>query len=381
MTGDPGSGDARARPPAAADWLSADFEPGLVSVIIPTYNCAHLVGETLASVLAQTHDKVEAIVADDGSTDNVAEVVAGWQERFRKEKGWELKFLRLERKGGPSEGRNAGARASRGELLNYLDGDDLLSPDKIAAQFAVMRQTGADYVYGPHVRFYKLEGGYRLGTVKNLEPIAGDLVEAMIEGLSWRLMTALLTRRLSNRVGPSDSEMIRSEDADYVVRCTAATEKVAHCPRGLLYYRTQANTMSSNPSPRARESVYRVGLRMEELALRRLPPEKARPLLARHWGFWAVMFYSEESREYGESSARKALEYDPDYRPPDAGALSRLAYRLAGFRLLARKEQLAAAVRGSASRLRQAWIRPKLLAALPVSVQELLRMQRAEAGE
>jgi glycosyltransferase involved in cell wall biosynthesis len=95
----------------------------LVSIIIPTFNCANLIGETLDSVLAQTHKNWECIIVDDGSTDNTTEVVNEYLSRDNR-------FVNLNRpkhkKKGPSVCRNIGVYKALGEYIIFLDSDDLL---------------------------------------------------------------------------------------------------------------------------------------------------------------------------------------------------------------------------------------------------------------
>ena len=106
-------------------------EPGLVSVVIPTYNRAHLIGETIESVLAQTYQPVEIIVVDDGSRDNTREVV----ERY----GAAVRYIH-QSNAGVSAARNAGFVAARGEFVALLDSDDLWLPWKLEAQVSVLRR-------------------------------------------------------------------------------------------------------------------------------------------------------------------------------------------------------------------------------------------------
>lgn len=113
-------------------FLPGPGEPGLVSVIIPTYNRAHFIGDTLDSLLAQTFTNFEAIVVDDGSKDDTREVMARYIDPrihyFYKENG------------GLSSARNFGFERVRGEFVAFLDSDDLWLPWKLAAQMELFRR-------------------------------------------------------------------------------------------------------------------------------------------------------------------------------------------------------------------------------------------------
>lgn len=100
--------------------------PQLVSVIIPSYNRCALLLEALESVTAQTYNRIEIIVVDDGSTDGTASALA---ER-------NLQYIPLEHTGLPGLLRNRGIDASSGSLIAFLDSDDLWKPEKIADQVA-----------------------------------------------------------------------------------------------------------------------------------------------------------------------------------------------------------------------------------------------------
>lgn len=110
----------------------------LVSVIVPAYNAATHLRETLESALAQTYSDIEVIVVDDGSTDETLEVagaIAATDPRVR--------VLRQANKG-PGAARNLGIEQARGTLIAPLDADDLWHPTKIAKQVSVMRQAGLE---------------------------------------------------------------------------------------------------------------------------------------------------------------------------------------------------------------------------------------------
>jgi glycosyltransferase involved in cell wall biosynthesis len=106
-----------------------------VSVIIPTYNRADTVAAAVESVLNQTYPDLDVIVVDDGSTDQTAEVLAGM--------AGQITLIRQEN-AGPSAARNRGAAAAKGQILAFLDSDDLWLPEKIERQVALMRRAGPD---------------------------------------------------------------------------------------------------------------------------------------------------------------------------------------------------------------------------------------------
>ena len=103
------------------------IEP-LVSVIIPTYNRAHLIAETLDAILVQTYQNWECIVVDDGSIDNTAEVMADYMTRDSR---FQFYFRPKNRQSGGNAARNYGFELSKGEYVNWFDSDDLMSSDKI----------------------------------------------------------------------------------------------------------------------------------------------------------------------------------------------------------------------------------------------------------
>ena len=98
-----------------------------ISCIVPVYNGERFLAEALDSILAQTHQPGEIIVVDDGSTDGTPEILARYGERVRYER---------QENAGPASARNAGLGLARGELVAFLDADDLWHPEKLARQSA-----------------------------------------------------------------------------------------------------------------------------------------------------------------------------------------------------------------------------------------------------
>src|SRR5690606_1936339 len=98
----------------------------LVSVLIPAYNSAMWIGDALRSALDQTHENVEVIVVDDGSTDETLAVA-------RRYESARMKVISQENAGGCAA-RNRALAEAQGTFIQYLDADDLLAPDKIERQ-------------------------------------------------------------------------------------------------------------------------------------------------------------------------------------------------------------------------------------------------------
>jgi len=124
----------------------------LVSIIIPTYNRAHLIGETLDSVLAQTYTNWECIVVDDGSADGTDKLLATYCEKDARFQYHNRPSNRLK---GANACRNIGFELSKGEYVNWLDSDDIWSRNKIEEQIKILIVSDSDIVTCKWGRFEK----------------------------------------------------------------------------------------------------------------------------------------------------------------------------------------------------------------------------------
>jgi hypothetical protein len=119
---------------APDEWSSlrmpADFVPGLVSVIVPTYNRAMFIAEAIASVLAQAFRPIELLIVDDGSSDSTAAVVRDTLSAAPDDPGFSAVYIQQPNRGA-SAARNQGLLHSHGEFIQYLDSDDVLTSHKL----------------------------------------------------------------------------------------------------------------------------------------------------------------------------------------------------------------------------------------------------------
>src|SRR6266849_10246474 len=121
-----------ARRPASE--INATAMGALVSVILPTFNRAHCVGQAIDSALQQTHRDLEVIVVDDGSVDQTCQFMKRKYGEFRS-----IRYIYQENKG-VAAARNTALRAAQGEFIAFLDSDDVWKPWKIELQLACMEK-------------------------------------------------------------------------------------------------------------------------------------------------------------------------------------------------------------------------------------------------
>jgi glycosyltransferase involved in cell wall biosynthesis len=182
----------------------------LISVVMPSYNRAGLIGRTITSVLAQTLDRFELIIVDDGSSDESLSVLATHSDpRIAV-------FQQPVNRGAPAA-RNAGVAMARSPLIAFQDSDDEWAPGLLAAH--VQALATAD------VAFCQLEQRY--GTNRTLYPppgwqLAQDVYAQLLGGSHISTQTLAMTRAMFERVGGFDPAMPRLQDWDLVLRLAQA---------------------------------------------------------------------------------------------------------------------------------------------------------------
>ena len=117
----------------------------LVSVIMPSYNTAKFISETIESVLAQTYPNWELIIADDCSTDDTDAVVRPYLADGR------IRYMKNEKNSGAAVSRNRALREAKGKWIAFLDSDDLWLPEKLEKQIAFMEQNNCRFSYTNYI--------------------------------------------------------------------------------------------------------------------------------------------------------------------------------------------------------------------------------------
>src|SRR5215471_7255324 len=193
---------------------SATPQP-FVSVIIPTFDRASWVGEAIASVLAQTYPHVELIVVDDGSHDATSAAVQAF--------GPALSYI-WQPHAGVSAARNRGVAASRGELVAFLDSDDLWLPGKTAAQVALLQQQ--PHAHACYTDEIWIRHGVRVKPKRIHQKHSGWLFEPSLPRCIISPSSIMLRRTSWDQLGGFDEQLPACEDYDLWLRLTLCTPVV-----------------------------------------------------------------------------------------------------------------------------------------------------------
>ena len=198
----------------------------LVSVIIPVYNGERFLRAAIESVLAQDYQSVEIIVVDDGSTDGTAAIARSFPD---------VRYL-YQSNEGPAAARNTGVAAAKGELLAFMDADDLWPPRKLSEQ--------AGYLLDhPEI-------GYTIALVQNfvqegLERPRWLPKAAMEAGAIYGTGTLVVRAEVFRRIGPFNPAFRVAEDTDWFIRAEDAGVGKAVLPEVLLYRRIHDRNLSA----------------------------------------------------------------------------------------------------------------------------------------
>ena len=202
--------------------------PGLVSIVVCAWNNWPDLEMTIESALHQSYQPIEVIVVDNSSTDATPEEVP---RRYAQR----LQYIRQPNRE-CAGAYNAGFAVARGEFIQFVDGDDVLAPNKIQKQVEVfLANPDLDIVYGD-IRSFQTLGG-----AANWEDLAmrpkDDMLRSIIseDGLG-NTLGVLFHRRALEKVGPWD-ERLYTEDVDYWLRAAWAGCRFGHCPETLMGFK------------------------------------------------------------------------------------------------------------------------------------------------
>jgi glycosyltransferase involved in cell wall biosynthesis len=220
--------------------LNQTSQGPLVSVIIPAYNAAGFIGDTLNSVFAQTYSNYEVILVNDGSpdTDELEKVIEPFRDR--------LIYLEQENKG-PSAARNNAIRKARGELVAFLDSDDNWLPDYLAEQIGLIEgEPRFDMVYSDAWLFgdSPLAGRRFMECAPSVGPVTFESL--LLYQTSVITSGTVVRRQAVIDAGLFDERFIRCEDFDLWIRLAHRGARIGFQEQVLARHRAHGASLAAN---------------------------------------------------------------------------------------------------------------------------------------
>jgi glycosyltransferase involved in cell wall biosynthesis len=306
-----------------------------VSVVIPCYNAAPYVAETLDSLRRQTWPNLEIIVVDDGSTDDSARIVETLA-------GPDLTLLRQPNRGG-SAAINVGLARATGDFVQFLDADDLIDADKIAVQMARLANAPRCVASARWGRFY----GRPEETRFEAETVSRDLnslewlVESRTDGGGMMFPALwLIPMSIVQAAGPWREDLTLDNDAEYFTRVLLASDRVLFCEGARCRYRSGIpGSLSGRKTPAHWASRAKVLELCEQRVLARDNGSRARRAFSVNWQHVAHACYPYD-RQLAEQALARAHALYPEKIRPSGGPAFMTLCRLVGWRT-ARRLQVA----------------------------------------
>jgi glycosyltransferase involved in cell wall biosynthesis len=228
----------------------------LVSVVIPTYNAGHFIARCVESVLAQTYRPLEIIVVNDGSTDHTVAALAPYRSRIR--------YFYQENQG-QSTARNRAIAESQGELIAFVDADDMWLPEKIARQVKALARSPRASLIHTDLFFLDNATGHKVHRADKKAEYVGNCAGRMFMQNKVTISSVLVRKECLARAGMFDGTFRYVDDYEMWLRIAAFFD-FGYVDEPLVIYRIHEDNIS--------RSV--LAMRREELAalqkiLRRIP--------------------------------------------------------------------------------------------------------------
>lgn len=276
----------------------------LVSILIPAYNAEEWIADAIQSAVAQTWPRKELIVVDDGSRDATAEVA----RRFASH---EVKVVSKANQGAAAT-RNHALSLSQGDYIQWLDADDVLAPDKIERQLAVLPELNGGRVllsssWG-HFNFRLQQASFTpTGLWQDLSPVDWLLTKM---GTNSHMQTAtwLTSRELAEAAGPWDTRLLTDDDGEYFCRVLLASTGTRFVPDAKVFYRiTRSSRLSYIGTSARKQDAMVVSMKLHVQYLRSLEEsDRVRKACLTYLQTWYQNFYPERPDLIAELQALAA---------------------------------------------------------------------------
>ncbi len=209
----------------------------MVSIIVPVYNAANYIENTIKMVCEQTYKDWELILVDDASRDGSTDVI----ENFIRNQGKRIRLIRKKTNQGAAEARNTGIDQSSGRFIAFLDADDVWMPDKLEKQVAYMEKTGAAFCF--HAYEFGDEQANPTGKIVHV-PKTLNFKQALSRTIIFTTTVMFDTEKIDMEIIHMPS--VPSEDTATWWRILKSGYVAYGLDENLAIYRRPAKSLSSN---------------------------------------------------------------------------------------------------------------------------------------
>lgn len=215
----------------------------MISIIIPTFNRAHVILETIDSIKKQSYANWECIIVDDGSTDNTLSLL---EEELKDDDRFVITTRPTDRKKGPSACRNYGFSISKGDFIQFFDSDDIMHPNHLL--YKIENSGDVDFVVCK-LKEFKDCFDDKLFLIDNTEPIVKekDVFTAFVTGRFPMMMVAPLWKRsILEKYLPIREDLHILEDHELYARILKENKKYEIVNKVLILIRTGSDSLTNN---------------------------------------------------------------------------------------------------------------------------------------
>lgn len=281
-----------------------------VSIILPAYNHAHFLPQSIESALGQTDPDFEVIVVDDGSTDDTREVVSGYSDP-------RIRYLYQENRG-LAAARNTGLRAARGEFVAFLDADDLFLPNKLELQTRYFSNHKAAGLVAGGWKYIDADGKW-IGEYWPWPHPPELNVYGWLENCFVNPVSVLVRKQYVEQAGGFDENLKQVEDWDLWLRLAYAGCRMGWVESFVCAYRFSPHQMTRNATQQKQASIQVLDKFFAQSDL----PEHYRDLLGL---VYSRLYRLSAGREFAAgqpAAARDSIEQAACYQPELRGNWTR----------------------------------------------------------
>lgn len=222
-----------------------------VSVVLPTYNRADVIGRAIESVLEQTYTDFELIVVDDASSDGTDGVIEGLDND-------RIRYVKHDENRGAAAARNTGIRMADGDIVAFQDSDDEWAEEKLARQVAVFENTDSSVGVVYTGAWRKRDGSQTYIPGDGVHPKEGNVQESLLEQNFVTPQAAAIRAECFDRVGTFDERLPPLEDWELWIRISEQYEfRFVDEPLVTAYLRGDSISKDDERKVRARERIVR----------------------------------------------------------------------------------------------------------------------------